>query len=254
MVVFQAWPSGALTPRLQFVCFDSHGNQLGSPQAVTERATRQDSQVVIPSGQGSAVAAWADVDGSVNGQDVWTQRIGCCPPLPEGISPVPIFPCGIVEWPGLPFGQLPISFPCGDRASQYGVIPLSRLPLPVPGLDVPGCLVNRATPPPDWMRITFLGLPPAVHVELRTSEGRLAAESVALEGPRDTIAGRAITFRPPGREDEFLVFRHIGAPIEESAIVVRVATRWGDGHPPSLPRLAGDRPRSEQKSDRSPML
>lgn len=234
LVVFQAWQRGiGFLPRLYFACFDSQGKQVAPAQAVTGRDTRQYSHVAIASGRGSATVAWADSSGSVTGLDVWTQRIGCC--TPQGIDPEPISPCAIVEQPGLPYGQLPINFPCGNRESQYGVIPLSQLAVLVPGIDVPGSLANRAAQPPDWMRITFWGLPAKIQVELQTSKGKVAAVSMALKGSDKIVVGATLTLRPPAREDEFLVFSHKGPPMKDATVIVGVRAQWGDGEAPPLP-------------------
>jgi hypothetical protein len=234
LVVFQSWQGNGSQPRLESICVDSHGMESAAPQPVTGRTTRQDTPLVIPAGGSNAIVAWAEPV-PLRGLDAWTQRVGCCQ-ISQGIDPGPIWPCGVPEEPGLPYGGLALSLGCGDRDSQTGVIPLSQLGRMVPGLDLPSCLTNRAAHPPDWMRIAFLGLPAAIQVELQAAKGKVVAASVLLEGPGKTLAGKALTFRPPGKEDEVLVFRHNGAPMKDPKVIVQVSVQWGDGEPPPPPQ------------------
>jgi hypothetical protein len=240
LVVLQFWRGNGSKPRLNCFCVDAQGALVGSPGEVSTRPTSQDLPVVISGGGPSAIVAWADDgDAASAGLDVWTQRVGCCPPSPiTGLEWEPPVPCAIVELPGPPYRELAVRLPCGDRDRQFGVLPLSRLGTVVRGLDLPGSLGNRATPAPDWMRITFLGLPTAISVTLQTAKAKAVGRSEVIAGPGKTRVGMALTFKPASKEEQFLVLSHKGAPMSEAGVRVRVNVEWGDGKPPALPQPA----------------
>ena len=242
IVVFQFWQGNGSKPQLRSFCVNARGKVVSQPQNVSARPTRQDFPVAISGGGPSAIIAWADDgDAATTGLDVWTQRVGCCPLSPAPVSGLelePELPCAIIELPGLPYRELAVRLPCGNRELQFGFIPLTRLPTIVGGLDVPAGLSNRDTPLPNWMRINFLGLPPAMSVELQTRKKKVIARSVVIHGPGKTVAGRALTFKPSNTEEQFIILSHKGAPIGDPGITARVNVEWGDGKAPALPRPA----------------
>jgi hypothetical protein len=184
------------------------------------------------------------------GLDIWAQRLGCRP-LPPYCEPMPVpFPCEILDFPGLPYKQLSVQFPCGDRDSQVGVLPLSRLSSLVRGLDCPSCLTNHDAPAPDWMRIGLVGLPRDIHVQLQRPNGKVVAESSTIDGPEGSASARFLTFKPSAKDEMLIVFTHRGKPAPGARFEVQVETAWGDGPPPPLPRA--NPPEGAKKERRTP--
>jgi len=243
-VVFQFWQGNSSKQKLRSLYVNAQGKVVSQPQDVSARPTRQDFPVAISGGGPSAIIAWADDgDAAIAGLDVWTQRVGCCLPSPvTGLELEPELPCAIIELPGLPYRELAVLLPCGNRELQFGFIPLTRLPTVIRGLDVPAAVSNHDAPAPNWMRINFLGLPPAIGVELQTRKRKVVARSVVIYGPEKTVAGRALTFKPSTTEEQFIVLSHKGAPIADQSITARVNVEWRDGKPPAFPGPARPMP------------
>jgi hypothetical protein len=250
VLVYQDFPNG-LTPKLFSICFDSSGQPVSPPQEVSARATSQEFPMVAAVGRSSAVVAWADDDlATVNGLDVYAQRIGCCPPSrgSGGLEPWPRFGCEIIQLPGLGYKEMLLNFPCGNRDRQLGVIPLTRLFANVRGLDHPGSIFNRDVAAPDWLRISFSGLPPGTEVRLYSMKGKLLAEGKPLKGVKNRKAERAqrvLTFKPSQKEDQLLVFSNTNKLEPEVATVsIRLSSEWGSGKVP--PMISKQLPRTRQ--------
>jgi hypothetical protein len=226
--------------KLFSICFDLSGQPVSPAQEVSARATAQELPMVVPVGRSSALAAWAD-DGlaAVNGPDVYAQRIGCCPPSRSGgLEPWPRFGCEIIQLPGLGYKEMLLNFPCGNRELQLGVIPLTRLFANVRGLDHPGSIFNRDVAAPDWLRISFSGLPPGTEVRLYSMKGKLLAEGKPLKGVKKRKAELAqcvLTFKPSQKEDQLLVFSNTNKLESEAATVsIRLSSEWGNGKVPPM--------------------
>jgi len=229
VLVYQDFLNG--TPKLFSICFDSSGERLSPAQQVSARATAQELPMVIALGRASAAVAWAD-DGSVatNALDVYAQRVGCCPPSTSGgLEPWPRFGCEIIQPPGLGYKEMLLNFPCGNRERQLGVIPLTRLFANVRGLDHPGSIFNRDVAAPDWLRISFSGLPPGTEVRLYSMHGKLLAEGKALKGVKERKAELppcVLTFKPSQKDDQLLVFSNMNKLEPEATVPIHLNTRW----------------------------
>jgi hypothetical protein len=240
ILLFQVWPGSGAKPRIHSICFDSQGVRVDPEQEITARPTAQELPTAIPVG-GAAVVAWAD-DGNAasTGLDVWSQRVGCCPPTTGGgLEHWPPFGCEIVDFSNAGFGGLILKFPCGNRDLQLGLIPLSRLAVNLRGPDFPPSVTCADAPAPDWMRLSFSGLPRETTVHLLTTTGKVIAEgkSVRQRGADQLVSSLVtLTFRPD-REDPLLVFTNTGKRDRDAQFLVRMHSEWGDGKPPALPRL-----------------
>ena len=252
VLVYQDFPNGR-TPKLFSICFDSSGQPVSPAQEVSARATAQELPMVTAVGRSSAVAAWAD-DGlaTVNGLDVYAQRIGCCPPSRSGgLEPWPRFGCEIIQLPGLGYKEILLNFPCGNRERQLGVIPLTRLFANVRGLDHPGSIFNRDVAAPDWLRITFSGLPLGTEVRLYSMKGKLLAEGKPLKDVKKRKAELAqcvLTFKPSQKEDQLLVFSNTNnLQPEATTVSIRLSSEWGNGKvQPMISRTLKQLPRTSK--------
>jgi len=200
------------------------------------------------------VAAWAD-DGlaTVNGLDVYAQRIGCCPPSTpsSGLEPWPRFGCEIIQLPGLGYKEILLNFPCGNRERQLGVIPLTRLFANARGLDHPGSIFNRDVVAPDWLRISFSGLPPGTEVRLYSMKGKLLAEGKPLKSVKKRKAdlGQCVlSFKPSQKEDQLLVFSNTNKLEPEATVSIRLSSEWGNGKVP--PIISKQLPRTRRTGNR----
>lgn len=159
LVLFQSWADSATQPELWACCFGPDGVLANEPLVVSSRASGKFLPVAADVAVESAIVAWSDDgDYAVQGLDCWAQRIACCPPLQEPPPPPP-FGCEILPLPGTMPGEIAFQLPCGNETRTFGVIPLSRFLDAVPGVGAPGALVHRCLPPPEWVRMTLLGLP-----------------------------------------------------------------------------------------------
>jgi len=253
ILVFEDFSLPSRIAKLFSVCFDSSGEQQGNIEEVSGRngpqtlsritAVTQGSAAIAP---GNAVIAWSDQGPGITGSQVWANRSGCCPPI--GLPfPAPI-PCEIASLDGSGFGDIPFWLPCGDDGAQYGLMPLMRLAKV--GVNLPGCVVNRASSAPDWMRLSFRGLPTGTSIEVRSAKGKVLAKS------RSSPLGVSLTFAPlAGPHDQFLLFRHRGARRDATPVPVQVEGSWGDGKPPAIvTRRArmSSKARRKSRSGRSP--
>jgi hypothetical protein len=140
--------------------------------------------------------------------------------------PAPI-PCELNSPEGGGIGDLPFWLPCGDRDGQYGLMPLMRLARL--GVNLPGCVVNRASPAPAWMRLMFQGLPERTSIQLCAAKKKIVARS------RRSPSGVSLTFAPPdGPQDLLLVFTHRGPRSDGAPVPVHVEGSWGEGKPPAI--------------------
>jgi hypothetical protein len=227
ILVYSDFSSASRLQKLYSVCFDRTGTPQGPSTEVSTRTGPQELPMVAVTDATSAAIAWSDEDVNVPGSDVWANRTGCCPQL--GLPYPPPFPCGIGSLEGMGYGEIPVSFPCGDRAEQYGVMPLMGLAQKVAGLDVPGSFGNRAAPAPAWARLTFRGLPSGTTVHLCSRKGALLATS------RSSRTSVTLTFAPKsGPEDSLLIFRRRGKPLPRRPVAGRVEGAWGEGDPPPV--------------------
>lgn len=232
IVVFQSWTPGSPTPRVYVCCFDDGGSVASGVSAITRRATGQLLPLASTVAPGVAAIAWAD-DGAaqVEGLDVWTQRVGCCPPgqVPPSAPP---FGCEILPLPGSMPGEIALQLPCGNRTTPFGVIPLSQLLDSVPGVPVPHALRQRGDEAPDWFRLWLLDVPDGLHAKVCALGGRVVADAKRLHEP----GVLALTFRPPSDDDDLLVvFSHARPCPEDRWWKLRLATDYGAGRAPALP-------------------
>lgn len=247
IVAFQSWTAGSSAPRVHSCCFDGRGALVSGPFAITARASGQSLPFAAAVAPGSAAIAWAD-DGAVQveGLDVWTQRVGCCPPL-QLLPPPPPFGCEILPLPGMGPGEIALQLPCGNRTIPFGVIPLSRLLDAVPGVSVPPALVQRGGDAPDWFRLLLFDVPDGLHARVCTLGGRTVADAKRLHERR----AFALTFKPPSGDDDLLVvFSHARPCPQDTSWKVRLATAYGTGRAPALPKPAGATPRRAKPGTR----
>jgi hypothetical protein len=235
VLVFQFYANRAARPRLHSICFDATGAPVNPEQEITGRPTSQEVPVVIPVG-GAAIVAWAD-DGNIANtkMDVWSQRVGCCPPSMERLQPWPPFGCEIIDFAGFGFDDMILKFPCGNNGLRFGVLPLSRLAVNMRGLDYPGSITNRDVPSPDWIRISFYGLPPKTSVQLFDLNGKLLAEAKRT-GEKLEIGStpHVLTFTPSNdQEDQLLIF---SGKSDAENTSIHLSCEWGHGKPPKLLR------------------
>jgi hypothetical protein len=118
IIIFQDWlPGGA---QLKTACIDLFGGTpLSAVQTITSGGQSQElpagTSTGLPAGSDSATIAWsAGFAGTVDGQDVWAQRVGCCGTQDPGggIDIGPELPCGIPDAPpGFPWGQFAVESP-----------------------------------------------------------------------------------------------------------------------------------------------
>jgi hypothetical protein len=247
LLVFEDFPAAAA--KLFSVCFDATGVQLqGSVQEVSGRSGPQELPLLVATSTDGGVAAWSDESPGIAGSQVWANKIGCCDFFTGLPYPIPI-PCELNSPEGGGFGDLPWWLPCGDRDGQYGFMTLMRLSRL--GVNLPGCVVNRASPAPAWMRLSFRGVPPRTTIEVLSLKGKVLAKS------RPSPFGLSLTFAPTsGAQDLLLVFRHRGPRDHAAPIPVRVEGSWGEGKPPAIgarrPRIApGARGKSRQGRTRA---
>jgi hypothetical protein len=224
ILVFEDFPGA--TAKLFSACFDSSGVQKGAVEEVSQRTGPQELALVAATAPDSVVTAWSDESSGIVGSQVWANRSGCCSPMIGLPYPIP-FPCEIATLDGSGFGDLPFGLPCGDETGQYGVLPLMRLTKL--GVNLPGCVGNRASPAPAWMRLSFLGLPSGTSIQLRSSKGKVLAKA------RRSRLDVSLTFAPSeGAHDLLLVFERRGARRDAAPIPVRVEGSWGEGKPPAI--------------------
>lgn len=235
MVVFGSTPDATMKQRVLACCFDDRGALANDPEPITARATGQSLPVAASIGTSAAVVAWAD-DGSarLEGLDVWAQRIGCCSPQGDP-PPLPPFGCEILPLPGMGPGEIALELPCGNATRPFGVIPLSRMLDSVRGLDIPPALLHRGARAPRWFRLLLLDVPEGLSATICTLAGKTVADATPLRGS----AALALTFRPPANDADLLVvFSHVRACPSGSRWTLRLATDYGDGRVPALPKVA----------------
>lgn len=234
ILVFRFWPNHVLA-RLRTCCFDSSGVMVSPEQEISARPGMQEHPIVTTGGGASAIVAWTDDNqATVNGLDVWAQRVGCCFPSPFVERPIPPFGCEIIQLPGMGFHEMRFHLPCGNRDLGWGVIPLTRFFSSIRGLDYPGSIFNRDVDPPDWIRIRFSGLPKGTEVKVFSMKGKLLAESILN---KSDVSQCFLTFQPSAKDDQLLVFSNSKKIEKDTMLPVYVDSEWGVGKPPPLPKF-----------------
>jgi hypothetical protein len=256
VVSYEDWQNSA-APRLRFRCFDRFGGLIGPDSETSPGLGAQSSALFIQPGlpYGTSTPAQLirnDADGSVNcawltkssasTRTISAQKLGCCAEVYD-VDKVPNpwlrNRCAIpIDFPPTIPGTINISFPCSRESfGDFGLLPLPHLAR-VPGLTLPGSLVSKNVPPPDWVRIQFGGVPDDVEIAIYAHTGERIARAKHL--PRDVrdSTTRELTFRPEPQLSYVLAFtRKPGDESSPGFIPIGVAATFGAGRPPGQPKL-----------------
>ncbi len=256
---------GGATPRLMSWCCDDKGRAVssGAIVAVGGGSGRQSDALMIASANDSSVVVWQEASG-VSASLVGAQKLGCCPPaVPPGrlLEPPPPLPCAVplgLPWEpggrfGLPsFGGLRLLLSCGGRGWRGGLLPLPSL-YGHPGIDLPGSFGVRGVPAPDWVRLSFTGLPAQTSVELFTHKGKKVGSAVPQPG-RDGVTVMSMEFEPTSKHSYLLAFVVKGKGLDPIDLPIGLAVESGVGKRPTFeepPRGDPVKPKAKGKDTKT---
>jgi hypothetical protein len=224
-------------------CFDAQGRLVSGGVPLTSDDWGQTMPLATPAGVERAIVAYTQYENlDESGYDVSAQRVGCCAPVGD-VPPPPAFGCEILPLPGMGPGRFAFDLPCGNEARGFGVIPLSRFVVSVPGLRAPAGLASHDAPAPAWARLMLRGVPDGMTVALCT----LGGKRVAGAKPLPAMPGiHTLTFKPPNEADLLVVVSVAGTSVGKKTWAFDVTIESGDGQPSALtgamPRPKGRKP------------
>lgn len=260
ILAFSDWAAPA-APRLHTQCFDGAGALFGKasdlggapgsqqhplladmvipafPPPLIQRPIGGRLTVVDPE-KDSIVAMWQGHAG-VNGSTISAQKLGCCTTHYNGtVVTVPDFPCGVpIDWPASLPGNINAIFPCGSPKSTFGLLPVPQLAL-VPGVNVPGGLVTRNVPTPQWVRMWFENVPGDVTIELRSHQNRVVGSALPLDIPDSirNVRGQmaTLTFRPSDTLSYALIFNRPREGDRPAVVPIGFRMEFGNGEAPPI--------------------
>jgi hypothetical protein len=201
--------------QLYFRCIDARATEITAERQIGELTGQSREEHLSTTDAEGAIIGWSTKTVNRRSYGIQVQRIRCCWTPRDNMC---LVPQNVIGSFSLNSSELGVSFPCNDRGTAVGMVPVPEICSMVRGLNCPGCLEFRDTRCPNQVRIRFDDVPEGINVALHSATGTkiVAARAVkpavvdqSRKKSKANVGGESMefTFSPDAKRDYVLVFR-----------------------------------------------